>query len=116
MSGERIMIIIIFIIDYIDMTSNKIVLELFSGTGSIGKVARSYGFEVLSLDLIMDADIKADILTWDYKQFPPNYCYYIHASPPCVEYSIALTTRPRNLESANAIVFKNLRANKLFKT
>ena len=94
---------------------NKIVLELFSGTGSIGKVARSYGFEVLSLDLIMDADIKADILTWDYKQFPPNYFYYIHASPPCVEYSRALTTRPRKLESANAIVLKTLEIIHYFK-
>ena len=30
-------------------------LELFSGTGSIGKVAVNYNFEVISLDKDMDA-------------------------------------------------------------
>ena len=43
-------------------------LELFSGTGSVGKVARLYGLEVLSLDRDMDADIKMDIMEWDYEQ------------------------------------------------
>ena len=46
------------------------ILELFSGTGSIGKVAINYGFEVISLDKDMDATIKCDILDWDYKIYP----------------------------------------------
>ena len=33
---------------------------------------------------------------------------YIHASPPCVEYSVAKTTAPRNLELADTIVKKTL--------
>ena len=40
-------------------------LELFSGTGSVGRVAREFGFSVVSLDL-KNANIK-DILEWDYK-------------------------------------------------
>ena len=43
-------------------------LELFSGTGSVGKVAKELGFDVVSLDL-KDANINTDILNWDYKQF-----------------------------------------------
>jgi hypothetical protein len=40
-------------------------LELFSGTGSVGKVAKDFGFEVVSLDRDMNADIKTDIMDWD---------------------------------------------------
>ena len=43
------------------------ILELFSGTGSIGKVAIDFGHHVISLDKDMEADIKTDILDWDYK-------------------------------------------------
>ena len=48
-------------------------LELFSGTGSVGKVAKSCGFEVVSLDL-KNADINCDILHWDYTVYEP--CYF----------------------------------------
>ena len=47
-------------------------LELFSGTQSVGKVAREMGFEVVCLDRDMDADIKCDIMDWDYKVFEPG--------------------------------------------
>jgi hypothetical protein len=107
-AGGRIILLLLFCFNFIYIVMALKVLELFSGTGSVGKVAKSYGFDVLSLDLIMDADIKADILLWDYKEYPPNYFYYIHASPPCVEYSRPLTTRPRNIEAANEIVLKTL--------
>ena len=40
-------------------------LELFSGTKSVGKVAEQLGYEITSLDLT-NADINTDILNWDY--------------------------------------------------
>ena len=61
-------------------------LELFSGTGSVGKVARDKGYEVISLDL-KDADINIDILKWDYKVYDPGYFDIIWASPPCHTFS-----------------------------
>ena len=43
----------------------KVLLELFSGTGSVGKVAELLGYSGVSLDL-KDAKINADILEWDF--------------------------------------------------
>ena len=63
------------------------VLELFSGTGSVGKVAKSLGWEVLSLDLELEADIKIDIMEWDYKAYPRNSFDIVWGSPPCTFYS-----------------------------
>ena len=82
-------------------------LELFSGTGSVGTIARSLGFNVISLDL-KNADINCDILQWDYKQFDRNHFQFIWSSPPCTEYSKAKTTGIRNIEYANSIVLKTL--------
>ena len=61
-------------------------LEMFSGTGSVGLVAKSLGFNVISLDL-KNADINTDILKWDYKQFDRNHFDFIWSSPPCTEYT-----------------------------
>ncbi len=62
------------------------VLELFSGTGSVGKVCKERGYEVISLDL-NNADINIDIMEWDYKQFEPNHFDIIWSSPPCHTFS-----------------------------
>ena len=71
-------------------------LELFSGTHSIGKVAKEYGIEVVSLDRDLGAShdgytsdhhIKADIMTWDYKQFAKDEFDIITASPVCLFWS-----------------------------
>ncbi len=64
------------------------VLELFSGSGSVGKVCKEKGWEVLSLDLDGKADINIDILKWDYKKdYKPGDFDIIHASPPCHTFS-----------------------------
>ena len=61
-------------------------LKLFSGTGSVGHIARSLGFKVISLEL-KNADINDDILKRDYKQFDKGHFDFIWTSPPCTEYS-----------------------------
>ena len=61
-------------------------LELFSGTKSVGKVAEKLGYEVISLDL-KDADVNCDILEWDYTIYPTGYFDVIWASPPCDTFS-----------------------------
>jgi len=63
------------------------VLELFSGTGSVGKVCEMIGWETLSIDIDGRADIKCDILQWDYKQYPKDSFDVIWASPPCASFS-----------------------------
>ena len=83
-------------------------LELFSGTKSVGKVAERLGYDVTSLDLIFPADIKIDILDWDYTIYPTGYFAIIHASPPCTEYSRAKTTGVRKIDYANSIVKRTL--------
>ena len=84
------------------------ILALFSGTGSRGKVAIDFGHHVISLDKDMEADIKTDILDWDYKTYDPGYFDLIWASPPCTEYSVAKTTGTRQIAQANKIVQRTL--------
>lgn len=65
-------------------------LELFAGTQSVGDVARSLGWEVVSVDVSSELavpTIQADILTWDYRVFPAGYFDVVWASPPCTRYS-----------------------------
>ena len=89
-------------------------LELFSGTGSVGTVAKKLHWEVVSLDL-KNADINVDILEWDYKRYPTGYFDFIHASPPCTEYSIAKQTGVRKIDEANKIVLRTLEIIDYFK-
>lgn len=66
--------------------------EFFKGTGSIGKVAKRLGFNVVSLDCESKytPDIEANLLEWDYKKWAEENDFvpdYIWASPPCNTFS-----------------------------
>ena len=61
------------------------VLELFSGTGSVGKVCKKKGWDVVSVDLLLPADHQIDIMEFNYKQY--ESFDIIWASPPCTNYS-----------------------------
>jgi len=63
------------------------VLELFSGTGSVGKCCKELGWEVVSVDLLLPADHQIDIMDFDYKQYDKNEFDIVWASPPCTNYS-----------------------------
>ena len=89
-------------------------LELFSGTGSVGRIARDLGFNVISLDL-KNADIHTDILKWDFRQFDRNHFDFIWSSPPRTEYSRAKTTGNSKVDYANSIVLKTLEIIEYFK-
>ena len=86
-------------------------LELFSGTGSIGKVFREAGWTVTSVDLDSNftPDICCDVsdLTRDMITTTPGV---IWASPPCTHYSRARTkaNTPRDLEGSDRLVNKVL--------
>jgi len=63
------------------------VLELFSGTRSIGKCCDALGWDSVSVDMILPADHKVDIMDFDYKQYPKDHFDIVWASPPCTNYS-----------------------------
>jgi site-specific DNA-cytosine methylase len=63
------------------------VLELFSGTGSVGKCCKQLGWDVVSVDLLLPADHQVDIMHFDYKQYSKDEFDIVWASPPCTEYS-----------------------------
>ena len=56
------------------------ILELFAGTGSVGKVFKECGLEVVLLDTDMDADIKTDIMHWNYRTYELGYFDVVWAS------------------------------------
>ena len=88
-------------------------LELFSGTGSVGKAFAAFGWEVISLDIErkFNRTICQDIREWDYKVYPRDRFDFIHASPVCTHYSRARTTAktPRDLVWADSLVEAALR-------
>ena len=88
-------------------------LELFAGTGSISKVLRERGWECVTLDNNVKArpTIVADVRTWDYTQFPPDYFDFCWVSPVCTHFSVCRTTAktPRDLVWADSLVLAALR-------
>lgn len=92
-------------------------LELFSGTHSIGKIAKEKGYEVYSLDRDLGAEcpfnsgyksnkhFKEDIMNFNYKQFPKGYFKLITASPVCLWWSrLRATWIGRKLKSHGDVV------------
>lgn len=81
------------------------VLELFSGTGSVGKVCKKLGWKVVSLDL-KGADINTDIMDWDYKALYKEGDFdIVWASPPCITFSqLAFSNVGRKLKRLNGEV------------
>lgn len=66
------------------------ILELFKGSGSVGKVANTLDLTVISLDFEekYNPDILTDILEWDYKTYLDEFIPdLVWASPPCNTYS-----------------------------
>ena len=92
------------------------ILELFSGTGSVGKVAREMGHEVVSLDISdkYNPDFVANILDFDFSLWHRGYFDLLWASPPCDSYSIAPShmfdkeERDERATSANAVTRRTL--------
>ena len=82
-------------------------LELFSGTGSIGRAFAARGWEVVSVDLDpkFQPTICCDVMELDEAAL--GHFDFVWASPVCTEYSRALTKRPRNLDRLEII--ENLR-------
>jgi len=81
-------------------------LELFSGTHSIGKVAKKRNIEVISLDRDLPADIQEDIMEWDYTIYPKNHFDIITASPVCLWWSnLRVSNINRRLKHINYEVF-----------
>ena len=83
-------------------------LELFSDTGSVGKVAKEMGYTVVSLDRDMKASIQVDIMDWDYTRFNPKLFDVVWASPPCTARSRAKSRGDSDIDGLNEIVKRTL--------
>jgi len=98
------------------MSERKFLLELFSGTGSVGRPWREAGHRVFSVDCDPrhSPEFCGDILTWDYRSLETPDA--IWASVPCEQYSIARTRAktPRNYELADSLVAKTIEIIKYF--
>ena len=79
-------------------------LDLFSGSGVVGRTLENFGFEITSLDSDKNCkpDLCTDILDWDYKKLPHGHFRLIAAGIPCTEYSQAKTTAERDLHRADS--------------
>jgi len=66
-----------------------IILDLFSGTHSISKAFPNATIISVDLDPHFNPTHNVSILEFDYKQY--DHFDYIHASPPCTNYSVLQT-------------------------
>ena len=66
----------------------NVMLELFSGTQSVSKVARKRGWITHTLDMKMNPGgshmhVMTDIMDFNYRNYPVGLFEFIWASPPC---------------------------------
>jgi hypothetical protein len=83
-----------------------LLLELFSGTGSIGRAFRAQGWDVISVDIDNDVPATLHMDVRDLTMEMVGQPDLIWASPVCCEYSRARTTAktPRDLVWADSLV------------
>jgi len=105
-------------------------IELFSGSSSVARAANAavppdWGLKVHSVDIHpkYNPTTTTDILKWEYRPIlekflasaTPRDVVWVHASPPCTEFSKAKTTAPRDLPLADSLVKQTLRIIKFCK-
>jgi hypothetical protein len=92
-------------------------LEIFAGTKSFTKVARTVLLEceqfiTIDIDPRFECTFTSDIMVFDYQHLIPpekHVVTHIWMSPPCTEYSKAKTTgKPRDLEAADSLVRRGI--------
>ena len=94
-----------------NMKQKMRLLELYSGTGSIGAAFERIGWDVVSLDIEakFEPTHVVNIHDWDYRQYPPNHFQFVWASPPCQNFSRCRSTGgPRDITGACANVARAL--------
>ena len=81
-------------------------LELFAGTGSVGRVFEAAAWEVVSVDIDPKAraNLTMSVLDIPLDYWPEGTFDFVWASPPCTLYSTARTTGPEvDMEQANLL-------------
>ena len=96
----------------VDQTQSPMrLLDLYSGYGSVAEVFQARGYEVVTVDIdpTFKPTIQTDMLLWEYwLDFPPGHFDVVACSPPCTEFSQAMTRRARELDYADSLVLKGL--------
>ena len=85
---SKAMCLLVNLLAAVRVTSNTSVikmkfLELFPGTGSIGKACKDKGYDVISVDISdkFEPTVVADVLLFDYTVFPSGHFDVVWASP-----------------------------------